>query len=71
MRVSLLACAWQVHETNHCQGVLYLNDRGADGGGFRCVPGFAKRWREVRSPSPTARPDSAVTVRLGFVPSVP
>jgi len=45
-----------VHETNHCQGVLYLNDRGADGGGFRCVPGFAKRWREVRSTNPNAGP---------------
>jgi len=28
------------------QGVLYLNDRDVDGGGFRCVPGFHRRFNE-------------------------
>ena len=28
------------------QGVLYLNDRDANGGGFRCVPGFHRRFNE-------------------------
>jgi hypothetical protein len=44
-----------VDETNHCQGVLYLNDRGEDGGGFRCVPGFARRWRAWLDTVPPSR----------------
>lgn len=28
------------------QGVLYLNDREVDGGGFRCVPGFHRRFND-------------------------
>ena len=35
-----------VDRTNHCQGVLYLNDCGREAGGFRCCPGFHKEFRQ-------------------------
>jgi hypothetical protein len=37
------------------QGVLYLNDRDADGGGFRCVPGFHRRFDEWLATVPKDR----------------
>ncbi len=37
------------------QGVLYLNDRDADGGGFRCVPGFHHRFDEWLATVPEDR----------------
>jgi hypothetical protein len=37
------------------QGVLYLNDREADGGGFRCVPGFHRRFDEWLATVPKDR----------------
>ena len=32
-------------EQNHCQGVLYLSDCDATGGGLRVVPGFHREYR--------------------------
>jgi hypothetical protein len=37
------------------QGVLYLNDRDADGGGFRCVPGFHRRFDDWLASLPDDR----------------
>ena len=37
------------------QGVLYLNDREADGGGFRCVPGFHREFNEWLATVPEDR----------------
>lgn len=37
------------------QGVLYLNDREADGGGFRCVPGFHHRFNDWLASLPEDR----------------
>ena len=34
------------------QGVLYLSDCGEDGGGFRCCPGFHRRFNEWLSTIP-------------------
>ena len=47
-------------DTMRIQGVLYLEDTSADGGGFCCVPGFHKEFEawvasvsEVRAPPPS------------------
>jgi hypothetical protein len=37
------------------QGVLYLADTGADGGGFQCVPGFHNRFAEWVKTQPADR----------------
>jgi hypothetical protein len=37
------------------QGVLYLADTGADGGGFQCVPGFHRRFEEWVKTQPADR----------------
>ena len=37
------------------QGVLYLNDRDSNGGGFRCVPGFHRRFDEWLATVPKDR----------------
>jgi hypothetical protein len=37
------------------QGVLYLNDRDTNGGGFRCVPGFHHRFNEWLATVPKDR----------------
>ncbi|NKB72142.1 MAG: hypothetical protein GKR89_34120 [Candidatus Latescibacteria bacterium] len=37
------------------QGVLYLNDRDEDGGGFRCVPGFHRRFHQWLASLPQDR----------------
>jgi len=41
------------------QGVVYLNDRDEDGGGFRCVPGYHRRfndWLATLSPERSLDP---------------
>jgi hypothetical protein len=37
------------------QGVLYLNDRDEEGGGFRCVPGFHRRFNDWLATLPRDR----------------
>lgn len=34
------------------QGVLYLDDCGPDGGGFRCIPGFHRKLEDKGSRKP-------------------